>query len=69
MKNRKTKEPAISEAQRIAQDAMEMGVLFGTSKYRGLGNVIKIKPPVVITDDQIERVMGVFEKLLNKYSK
>lgn len=68
VKNRKTKEPAINETQRIAEEAMQMGIIFGTSKYNGLGNVIKIKPPIVITNKQIDRVMDVFEKLLIKYS-
>jgi len=35
--------------------------MFGISKYRGLGNVIKIKPPLVISDEEVERVLSVFE--------
>jgi acetylornithine/succinyldiaminopimelate/putrescine aminotransferase len=31
---------------------------------RGLGNVLKIKPPAVISEAQADRVLDVFEKLL-----
>jgi len=68
VKNRKDKTPAIEEAQKISAEAMANGVLFGTSKYHGMGNVLKIKPPVVITENQIDKVMDVFEKLIVKYS-
>jgi 4-aminobutyrate aminotransferase-like enzyme len=36
-------------------------VLFGHSKYGGMGNVVKIKPPLVLTEPEAERVMQVFE--------
>ena len=42
------------------------GVLFGSSRYRGLGNVVKIKPPVIISNSQVEKVLEVFERVLNK---
>ncbi len=68
VKDRKAKTPAIEETQAIARDALEQGVLLGTSKYHGMGNVLKIKPPVVISEGQIERVLQVLEKLLKKYA-
>jgi 4-aminobutyrate aminotransferase-like enzyme len=68
VKDRKTKAPAVEEAQAIAREALGQGVLLGTSLYHGLGNVIKIKPPAVISDAQVERVLGVLENLLKKYA-
>ena len=43
-------------------------MIFGTAKYAGLGNVVKIKPPAVITDAQAEKVMEVFEEVLRVIS-
>jgi 4-aminobutyrate aminotransferase-like enzyme len=44
-------------------------VIFGESKFKGLGNVLKIKPPFVISEKQADRVLEVFEKLLKKHMK
>ena len=68
VKDRIKKTPAVKETQDIARDALDQGVLFGTSKYHGLGNVVKIKPPAVISEEQVERVLQIFTKLLKKYS-
>ncbi len=64
VKNRKTKEPARKEAQNFVNEGLKRGVVFGTSSYMGLGNVVKIKPPVVITKKQIDRALEVFEETL-----
>lgn len=68
VKDRKTKEPAREETQHFVKEALKRGVLFGASSYAGLGNVVKIKPPVVITDQQVDRVLEVFEEVLRKLS-
>jgi 4-aminobutyrate aminotransferase-like enzyme len=69
VRNRETKEPATEETTQFVEMGMEQGVLFGSSLYRGLGNVVKIKPPVVITDSQVEAVLEKFEKILGKLQK
>jgi len=63
VRNRETKEPAGEESYRFVEEGFKRGVLFGHAKYAGMGNVVKIKPPLVITDAQAERVMEVFEKV------
>ncbi|MEJ2708124.1 MAG: aspartate aminotransferase family protein [Anaerolineales bacterium] len=68
VKDRETKEPARAEAERFVQEGIKRGVLFGESKYLGLGNVVKIKPPLVITEDQVAQVLEVFEDLLDLVS-
>jgi 4-aminobutyrate aminotransferase-like enzyme len=61
VKNRRTKEPAISEASRVIWSALERGLItFGG----GLGNVLKVKPPVVITDEQAARLTGIMHDTL-----
>lgn len=59
--DKKTKEPARKQTYQFETEGLKRGVLFGTSKYAGMGNVVKIKPPLVISDAQAEKVMEVFE--------
>jgi len=69
VKNRKTKEPANDITHQIVKEAIEDGVIFGESKFVGLGNVLKIKPPLVITESQADRVLEVFEKHIKKHTE
>jgi 4-aminobutyrate aminotransferase-like enzyme len=68
VKDRKTKEPANDITHTIVKESVADGIIFGESKFKGLGNVLKIKPPLVITESQADRVLEVFEKYLKKYS-
>lgn len=68
VKDRESKEPAIEEAAKIAQMAFTKGVIFGVSKYADMGHVLKIKPPLVITDEEVEKVLKVFEKCISRVS-
>jgi 4-aminobutyrate aminotransferase-like enzyme len=69
VKDRDTKEPAVKEANRMVRLGLEEGVMLGISKYRGLGNVIKIKPPLVISDEEVEKVLSVFEECIKEVQK
>ena len=64
VKDQKTKEPAIEEAYQVVKMGLEKGVAFGITKYRRMGNTLKIKPPLVITDDEVEEALSVFEKCI-----
>ena len=64
VRNKKTKEPARAESYEFEKEGLERGVLFGNAKYAGMGNVVNIKPPLVITDAQAEKVMQVFEEIV-----
>ena len=68
VKNRKTKEKAGEIAHSIVKEAIDDGVIFGESLFKGLGNVLKIKPPLVITEEQADKVLEVYEKYIKKYS-
>jgi len=68
VKNKKTKEPAREEAHRFAEEGMKRGVIYGECKYRGLGNVVKIKPPLVISDGQLEKVLQVTAEITEQLS-
>jgi 4-aminobutyrate aminotransferase/4-aminobutyrate aminotransferase/(S)-3-amino-2-methylpropionate transaminase len=66
VKDRTTKEPAAKEAERVYDLGLERGVMFGTSRYAGLGNVVKIKPPLTISRDDLDRVVEVFDQVLTE---
>lgn len=69
VKSKKTKEPARQEAHDFVQEGLKRGVIFGESKYLGLGNIVKVKPPLVITDAQVERTLDVFEEIARSLSR
>jgi len=48
----------------VYRRALDLGVIFGTTRYAGLGNVLKIKPPFTITRDQLDRVLDVLDQVL-----
>jgi 4-aminobutyrate aminotransferase-like enzyme len=69
VKSKKTKEPAREETHRFVNEGLKRGVIFGEAKYLNLGNVVKIKPPMVISETQVEQVLGVFEEITQLLSK
>jgi 4-aminobutyrate aminotransferase-like enzyme len=69
VKSKKTKEPARQDAHDFVQEGLKRGVIFGESKYLGLGNIVKVKPPLVITDAQVERTLDVFEEIARSLSR
>lgn len=68
VEDRRTKEPAVEETQKITQSALEKGVILGISKFAGMGNVIKIKPPLVITESEINKALDVLEECISETS-
>ncbi len=69
VRDRTTKEPACEEAQALCAHALERGVMFATTRYAGLGNVVKIKPPATITQDEADLALEVFEEALREVSQ
>jgi len=63
VRNRETREPAGEESYRFVEEGFKRGVQFGHAKYAGMGNVVKIKPPLMINEAEAERVMEVFEEV------
>jgi 4-aminobutyrate aminotransferase-like enzyme len=68
VKNRETKEPAREQTHRFITEGLKRGVIFGEARYRGLGNIVKVKPPLIITESEVSRVMEVFEDILKHLS-
>jgi len=68
VRNRETKEPAGEESYRFVEEGLRRGVQFGHAKYGGMGNVVKIKPPLLISEAEAARVMEVFEEVVQVLS-
>jgi 4-aminobutyrate aminotransferase-like enzyme len=59
-----TKDPAPAERLEAYRRALDLGVILGTTKYAGLGNVLKVKPPFTITRAQMDRIIDVLDQVL-----
>ena len=66
VKDKATKEPAFKEAEQVYDLGLEEGVIFGTTRYAGLGNTVKIKPPLTIEQGELDQVIDVFDRVLSK---
>jgi 4-aminobutyrate aminotransferase-like enzyme len=64
VKDRKTKEAAPKAAAELYRRGVKKGVLFGESRYAGLGNLIKIKPPLDCSHAQMSHALDVFDAVL-----
>ncbi|MBX3278520.1 MAG: aminotransferase class III-fold pyridoxal phosphate-dependent enzyme [Acidobacteria bacterium] len=62
VRDRETLEPAAEEASHLVNRLREEGLLAGTDGP--LHNVIKLRPPLVITEDDADRIVSVFDRIL-----
>ncbi|MFN8622550.1 MAG: aminotransferase class III-fold pyridoxal phosphate-dependent enzyme [Chloroflexota bacterium] len=69
VKDRATKEPAREATARLYTLGMERGVIFGTSRYAGLGNVVKVKPPLTVTREDMDTVIAVLDDVLTQLER
>ena len=66
VRNRETKEPATAEAAAVKRHCRERGVLIGIGG--SLGNVVRIQPPLVIGEEELDRAVGVIEEAVSSLS-
>ena len=62
VKNRKTKEHGTEECVRVFEKAKEMGVLLGKGGFKG--SVLRIKPPMCITKEDVDFVYDVLDRAI-----
>jgi 4-aminobutyrate aminotransferase/(S)-3-amino-2-methylpropionate transaminase len=60
----KSKTPAANEATVVRRNCLEKGLLIGVGGISG--NVLRIQPPLVITDDQLDEAIAILEKSLGE---
>jgi len=65
VRNRKTKERAVDDAESILFKCMERGVAFKTIE----GNVITLRPALVITKEQLDTALDVLEEAIMEVEK
>jgi 4-aminobutyrate aminotransferase-like enzyme len=64
--DRVKKTPARREAQEVYRRGLARGVLFGESRYSGLGNLIKVKPPLDISSEHLAHALDVLDEVLGE---
>lgn len=69
VKDKKTKEKHIEGAGAVSGKCLDKGVFYGVSAMAGFGNVIKLKPPLSITDEQTDRALDILEESIREVEK
>ncbi|HWD76184.1 MAG TPA: aspartate aminotransferase family protein [Solirubrobacteraceae bacterium] len=64
VQDRETKAPSPAAAREIARRSAQRGVLFGESRYAGLGDIIKVKPPLDIPYEQLDQALDVLDEVI-----
>ena len=67
--DRKTREPANAIADTVVQNCQEKGLLVQARGSHGRKNIIRLVPPMVSTDDEIEEGMGIFKEVIKNARK
>ncbi|HET9417031.1 MAG TPA: aminotransferase class III-fold pyridoxal phosphate-dependent enzyme, partial [Candidatus Limnocylindria bacterium] len=60
--DRDSRQPAAELAGRVKDEMAERGVLIGTTGRHG--NILKIRPPLCISDDQVRVIVAVLDQVL-----
>jgi 4-aminobutyrate aminotransferase/(S)-3-amino-2-methylpropionate transaminase len=66
VRDRHTKEAAGDEAKKIVKLCYEKGLVILSTG--ALGNVVRFLMPLVITDEQLEKGLGILEESLHEVS-
>ncbi|HID90038.1 MAG TPA: aminotransferase class III-fold pyridoxal phosphate-dependent enzyme [Anaerolineae bacterium] len=75
VEDRETKRPATERAAALIEPARRQGLIFGldmpdiVNGQLDRHNVVKIKPPLTITEEQLDRALDVFEATLTQVSQ
>jgi 4-aminobutyrate aminotransferase-like enzyme len=64
VKDRNTKTPDVDATKKIVNDMQNNGVLMGLGGF--YGNVLRLQPPLVITEDQSHKVMTKMTQALER---
>jgi 4-aminobutyrate aminotransferase-like enzyme len=63
VKDRGTKEPAKEESAKLKIEAGKRGLLLAAG-FGWLGNIIKLHPPAIMTEGQIEHALHILDESL-----
>ena len=65
--NRETQEPATALAKQVIEDMKSRGILLSTDGP--FDNVLKIKPPMVFTEENADRLVETLDEVLGGWSR
>lgn len=65
VKDPATREKAVDEAEKILYFCLEQGLSFKISQ----GNVLTLAPPLIITEEQLNKAMDIVETAIERYCK
>lgn len=65
VKDLETKEPDVTGVAKMCYRAFEKGLVMISLA----GNVFRVQPPLVITDEQIDRAMEIIDETMDEYKK
>jgi len=63
VKHKNSKEPAPDLTRKLIDQAAELGLLIGSVGV--FGNVIRVAPPLVISEEEANESLDIFEKALS----
>ncbi len=69
VKNKETKEKYCEAEGFMIEEGIKRGVIIGGNKYAGLGNVVKMKAPAIITYEELDFALDVYEELFAECDK
>jgi len=65
VKDRKTKEPAVEEAEQVMYNALGKGLSFKLT----MGNIITLTPPLTITEEEMDKALDILDKCIEEVEK
>jgi 4-aminobutyrate aminotransferase len=60
VRDRQTRQPAEAEAEAVMYRALDQGLSFKVTA----GNVLTLAPPLTITDEELDRALGIVDRCL-----
>lgn len=66
VKDRNTKEEAINETTEVLKRCEKKGLILGQSRMGGIGNVIKIQPPLNIERNTAARIVEILDEAISE---
>ncbi|WP_338603469.1 aspartate aminotransferase family protein [Desulfoferula mesophila] len=65
VENRESKEPATAKCAQVLERAKELGLLIGKGGF--YGNILRIKPPMCITEADVDFMLAVLDHSLSEF--
>ena len=61
VRDRRTREPAVNEAERVMYDALSKGLSFKVT----MGSILTLTPPLTITQEEMDSALDIIDECLS----